>query len=119
MTDIRIYGKTLEETDTFIDCAVSEITLDETVHLDEIDGTRTWTLPLATVQSLIDKRKAATHENITHPNHDVWDRLDGLNGDVKTEPFTSTDIDLDTKIEEIFVTTMEIVTDDSNNGITE
>lgn len=114
MTTLRIFGPQLESQATYIDATIEEITLDETVHLRNVNGNETWTLPLDTVNELREKHLAVQHTSLSHPKHNVWDRLDGVRGDIHSEPFTNSDIQLDSKLQEIFVTVMEVmVTDDT------
>lgn len=113
MTTLRLFGPTLDEQDTMIDVTITSVDLDGTVHLAATADDRTWELPLETVNTIRDNNKAVVVENLSHPDHAVWNRLDDLNDDVYTSPFTESNVNLDTKIEDIFQTVIAIMTDDN------
>ena len=101
MTTVRIIGNALNEPDTYVDVSIIEIALDGTVHLSEVDGTREWELPLSSLQTFLDEHKAATVADLSHPDHNVWSRLDGLADDLSTAPFDSLDAETRAQFEEI------------------
>lgn len=112
MTTIRIYGQHLREPETIIDATITEITLDETVHLSSVDDDRTWTMNLSTLQGYLVEHSAAKHEDISHPTHPIWDRLNGAKSDLDSEPFASTDRDFNEKLEDIFTEIMSVMVEE-------
>lgn len=90
MTQLRIYGPELGETDTVIDCTIdtaqSDILQEEAVLTDN-DSSRTWTLAFIQLRSIREDGLAIRHDNMSHPSHPIWDRLSGLRTDLQTDPF--------------------------------
>lgn len=112
MTELRIYGPVLGESETFIDVTVDKqnsAILERSITLAEKNGTRTWTMDIERLETLQDRRVAITHSQMTHPKHNVWDRLDGLRGDIQSDPFNADD-DLLGDVEQLFQIVVERMT---------
>lgn len=115
MTQLRIYGPVLGESDTFIDVTVDKqnsAILDRSVTLTEDGGTRSWQMDLQRLESLQERRVAITHSKMTHPSHNVWNRLDGLRGDIQSAPFNADD-ELLGDVEQLFQIVVERMTPDT------
>lgn len=96
-TTLRIHGAPLGEDDTYIDCAVTTITLDETVTLSDTNSDRTWTVTLSDIRGAETRDLLIRHEECPYLDHGVWQRLEGLRADLQTAPFDDENLDDDAK----------------------
>lgn len=113
MTTLRILGTTLDESDYFIDCTVTNVTVDGTVELEEngVESPRTWTTDIETITEWRSGNEAVDHANLTDPSHTLWTTLKTLYSARNDPAISEVATAVGTNAERLFEAVVEAKTD--------
>jgi hypothetical protein len=104
MTKIRILGSVVGVQDYFVDARIEKVSLDGEVTLVEDVETdpRQLTLGQSEINQWREENNAILHENITDPQHPLWDILDQLYQSRDDESVQDLAATLETNAERLF-----------------
>lgn len=80
MTKLRVHGNVLGEDDAFIDVKIGKYRINGNVKITEVNGKRTWEIKADELQNELKKGEAISHDDLSIPNHHIWDLLSTLKG---------------------------------------